>query len=136
MLDMMEDLGLGHIFAHSDEQVYARLAHIIWKDPQLYQNIVILMGGFHQLRVKQKIIHKRHSIKGYQTWCTDAGTIAGGSSDAAIEGRHYYRSMRIHKEMFCALVQVRVEEYWSICRQFPNLQNTRFAKSFWTTCSI
>ena len=32
-----------------------------------------------------------------------------GSSDAAVEGRHY-RNMRINKEMFCALVQHRVEE--------------------------
>ena len=36
LLEMMEDLGIGHIFAHSDEQVYARLAHIIWQNPQLY----------------------------------------------------------------------------------------------------
>ena len=57
LLELMDDLGLGHIFAHADEQVYARLSHILWKDPDLYQNVVVLMGGFHQLRVRQKIIH-------------------------------------------------------------------------------
>ena len=40
----------------------------------------------------------------------DAKTIAPGSSNAAVEGRHYYRNMTINKEMFCALVQYRVEE--------------------------
>ena len=72
------------------------------------------MGGFHQLRVRQKTIHKRHAVKGYQAWCTNSGIIATGSSDSAIEGKHYYRSMRIHKEMFCALVQNRVEDLTNI----------------------
>ena len=30
LLDLMKDLEVKHIFAHSDEQVYARLAHILW----------------------------------------------------------------------------------------------------------
>ena len=58
----------------------------MWKDTSLYKNVIILMGGFHQLRVRQKTIHKRHAVKGYQSWCTDSKTIAIGSSDAAIEG--------------------------------------------------
>ena len=88
LLQLMKDLEFGHIFAHGDEQVYARLAHIILKGPKIYQ--FILMCGFQKLRVRQKTIHKRN---------------ATGTSDSAIEGRHYYQSMRIHKEMFCALVQ-------------------------------
>ena len=62
------------------------------------------MGGFHQ-----KILYKRHNIIGYKDWLVDAGTIAQGSSSQAFEGRHYFRSMRIHKEAFDALVQHRVE---------------------------
>ena len=67
------------------------------------------MGGFHQLRVQQKTIFKRHSITGYRKWLTDAGVAAARSADAAVEGRHYYRNMRINKELFCALVQHKVE---------------------------
>ena len=40
----------------------------------------------------------------------DAHTIAGGSVDQAFEGRHYFRSMRIHKELFDALIQYRFED--------------------------
>ena len=110
LLELIDDLGIPHIFAHGDEKVYACLTHIIWKDPELYKKIMVIMGGFHQLRVRYRIIHKRHGAKGYQTWCVDSRTIAGGSSASAIEGRHYYRSMRIHKEMFCALAQTKVEK--------------------------
>ena len=35
LFSMIKELDLGHIFAHPDEQVYARLVHIIWKEPDL-----------------------------------------------------------------------------------------------------
>ena len=40
------------IISFDDEQVYGRLYHTIWKDKEIYKNIVVLMGGFRQLRVK------------------------------------------------------------------------------------
>ena len=49
---LMAELDISHIFAHADERVYARLAHILWKEPELYKNVVILMGGFRQLRFR------------------------------------------------------------------------------------
>ena len=75
LLKVIKDLDLIHIFAHGDEQVYARLAHITWKDPELYRNIVILMGRFHELRVRQKAIYKKDALRGYQKWLKDAKTI-------------------------------------------------------------
>ena len=57
-----------------------------------------------------KKTNKRHALRGYQKLVIDAKTITSGSSDAAVEGRHYYRNMRINKEIFRALVQYRVEE--------------------------
>ncbi len=113
LLKVMKELEIDHIFAHADEQVYARLAHIIWKYPDVYDSVIVLMGGFHQLRVRQRILHKRHSCKGYKSWWVDAGTIAEGSASRAEEGGHYYRNMRLHKETFCALVQFRVEKITS-----------------------
>ena len=70
---MMKELDFEHIFAHADEQVYARLAHRIWKYLEGYKNVVILMGGFHQLRVRQKTIHKRYACLAFKTWFVDAG---------------------------------------------------------------
>ncbi len=105
-----ENLGLQHVFAHADKEVYARLAQIIWKNNDQYKNIIILMGGFHQLRVRQRLIFKRHSCVGYKDWFVDAGIIAAGSVDKAFEGKHYYRCMRILKESFDALIQYQAEQ--------------------------
>ena len=68
------------------------------------------MGGFHQLRVMQRLLYKRYYCKGLRKWCVDSGTIADGSADQAFEGRDYFRSMQVHKECFDSLVQYRVEK--------------------------
>ena len=58
LLDVMEELEIPFIFAHSDELVYSKLCDILWKNPDLYSKIILLMGGFHQLRVMQRILYK------------------------------------------------------------------------------
>ena len=63
------------------------------------------MGGFHQLRVRQKQIYKRYACLDFKSWFIDSEVIAKGSADQAIKGKHYYRSMRIRKESFNALIQ-------------------------------
>ena len=120
LLDTIEHLELPHIFVHADEQVYARILHLLWKHRDLYSKIIPLMGGFHQLRVFQRILYKRYSCLGFQDWFVDAGTIAAGSVNQAFEGRHYFRSMRLHKEAFDALVQLRVD---NITKNFQNIDH-------------
>ena len=68
------------------------------------------MSGFHKLRVFQRVLFKRCSCLGLQDWFVDSGTIAAGSVSQPFEGRHYYRSIRLRKEGFHALVQRRVED--------------------------
>ncbi len=68
------------------------------------------MGGFHQLRVMQRFIYKCYHCRGMQPWCVDAEIITKGSAEHAFEACHYYSCMRIHKECFDALVQLRIEQ--------------------------
>ena len=62
---------------------------------------------------------------GYHKWLTYAGVVAAGSADAAVEGRHYYRNMRINKESFCALEQHKGETLTS------KYQEMNFEKSLY-----
>ena len=110
LLDIINDLEISHIYVITDEMVYSKLCHITWKNPELYKCNVILIGGFHQLRVKQRLIFKRINCICIKNWCVDAGVIAPGSAAQAVEGRHYYRCMHVHKECFDALVQFRFEK--------------------------
>ena len=100
LLKVMTDLDLDHIFAHCYKQVYVPLANIIWNYSELYRNIVILIGVCDKLRVRQKNIYKRHVLRGYQKRVIDPKAIAPDSSDTALERKHYYRNMKINKELF------------------------------------
>ena len=94
VIEIINDLELSHMFVHSDELVYSKLCHILWKNPELYKKVILLMGGFHQLRVMQKILYKRYNCRQMQQICVEAEIIA--------KGRHYYRCLRVHKECFDA----------------------------------
>ncbi len=107
---VIQDLGLDFVFAHADEDVYSRLVQIIWKHGDLYKKIIVMMGGFHQLLVRQRLIFKRHGLMGYKDWMVDAGTIAAGSVEKVFKGKHYDRCMRVLKECFDALVQFFVDD--------------------------
>ena len=107
---MIDDLEISHIYVHADEMVYSKLCHITWRNHELYKCIVILMGGFHQLRAKKRLIFKCFSCISIKDWSIDAGVIAPGSATPAGEGRHYYKCMRLHKECLDALVQFRFEK--------------------------
>ena len=59
LLDVIDDLEIPFIFVHSDEDIYSKLCMLLWKDPELYKGIILLVGGFHQLRLHQKLLYKR-----------------------------------------------------------------------------
>ena len=69
LLDLLDYLEIPHIFIHSDEAVYSKLCHILWKTQELYKQLIFLMGSFHQLRVRQKLIFKRYQCRRLQEWC-------------------------------------------------------------------
>ena len=78
--------------------MYARLYHTIWTEPVPYQNVILLMGGFYQIRgVQQKIISKQHNIIGSHKWLRHAG----------VGGRRYYSNY--YKELFYVVVQYKGE---------------------------
>ena len=109
LLEIIEDLDLPYMFVHSDEAIYSKLCDILWQNKDIYERIIILMGGFHEVKVVQRVIYKRYYSRRMDTWCVDSAVIAKGSADQAFEGRHYYRCLRMHKECFDALVQQRIE---------------------------
>ena len=72
---------LDHIFAHADELIYSKLVYILWKFPEIYDRVIVLMGGFHQLRVRQKQIFKQYECLDFKSRFIDSGVIAKGSVD-------------------------------------------------------
>ena len=51
-----------------------------------------LLGGFHTLLVKLKILYKKYGLLGMEDWWVDSNVVAVSSADKASEGKHYFRS--------------------------------------------
>ena len=77
---------------------------IKWLNEGLCDKIFPLLGGFHTLLVKLKILHKKYGVLGMKDWWVDSSVVVVGSVDKAAEGKHYRRSTRVHKQSFKALV--------------------------------
>lgn len=110
LIDMAEDFGLQCIFAHSDEAIYCKMVVLQWLNEGKYDKVVNLLGGFHTIMVKLKIMYKKYGALGFRDWWVDAGAIAEGSSVQAVEGRHYFRAIRLHKQSFQALLTYRMKK--------------------------
>ena len=72
------------------------------------------MGGFHTILVNLKILGKKFACLGLRNWWIDAGIIAEGSLDKAMDGRHYHRSVRLHKQSFEALLHFRIKQLTTV----------------------
>ena len=48
---------------------------------------------------------------GYKDRFVDSEIIAPGLAEQGFEGRHYFWSMRLHKEEFAAIAQTKVESH-------------------------
>lgn len=110
LMDMAEDFGLQCIFAHSDEAIYSKMVLLQWLNEGKYDKVVNLLGGFHTIMVKLKIMYKKYGALRFRDWWVEAGAIAEGSSVQAVEGRHYFRAIRLHKQSFEALVRYRLKK--------------------------
>ena len=58
--------------------------YYIRKEPIRYQAVILLMGSFYQLRVRQKTICKQHNIISYHILLTTAGVVAGRLVNAVV----------------------------------------------------
>ncbi|CAB4022567.1 Hypothetical predicted protein [Paramuricea clavata] len=106
LCDLLKELEIGHIFAHTDQSHYLEITEGLRKRNNFN-------GRISPAKVLQGII------------CNDirAGTIAFESSENAFNGGRYYRNMRLHKESFNAIVQFRAEKITSGFSEIdPNLK--------------
>ena len=111
---MIDDLGSDCVFLHSDEAVYSKIMMIKWAAEGKYDKIIALLGGFHTIIVKLKILHKKYRTLGMREWWVDSGAIVEDSSIKAADGRHYFRSMRYHKQSFEALLRYRIIKHTDV----------------------
>ena len=110
LMKMIDDLDAEFIFLHADEAVYCKVMMIEWIHQGKYDKVIPLLGGFHTLLVNLKVLRKKYGVLGLKEWWIDSEAIQPGSADKADEGKHYFRSIRLHKQSFESLARFRIEK--------------------------
>ena len=87
ILQIADDLELGHIFSHADEAIYSKMLIISWMNQEKYDKLIPLMGGFHTILVNLKILFNKYGCLGFKDWWVDAGTIAEASVAPLLQKR-------------------------------------------------
>ena len=62
-----------------DQAVFAKAAEIVWKQKELFSNILLRMGAFHTLCTALSILGKRFRDACLKDICIEAGRVAEGS---------------------------------------------------------
>ena len=111
LVETTENLGIMSIFSHCDEAVYSKLLQIIGKHGDQFSKVIPPMGGFRQVLCLQKAIYKRYACLGLDKWITGVATIKSSLvAEKTVHVLHYNTSIRVYKEIFDAIVQMRMED--------------------------
>ena len=111
LVETTENLGIMYIFSHCDEAVYSKLLQIIGKHGDQFSKVIPPMGGFRQVLCLQKAIYKRYACLGLDKWITGVATIKSSLvAEKTVHVLHYNTSIPVYKEIFDAIVQMRMED--------------------------
>ena len=111
IIQLAEDLEINNVFVHTDEAIHSKMLMIMWLHEGKYDKIIPLIGGFHTLLVYLKVLYKKYACLSLAQWWVDANAIKEGSVSQAIEGRHYYRGIKLHKQSFKALLRCKINQH-------------------------
>ena len=109
LLDLKSDLEINCILCHSDQDVFYKISQIIWKDTK-YDSVINIMGGFHILLVKLKMLYNKCKLFGLQQWLLKSKIMAEGLVNQVAEGKHYSRAVRLHKQSLECLLKFQSEK--------------------------
>ena len=104
-----------------DQAFYAKVMEVYWKHKELFDGIVIMMGGFHLLLMLLGVIGSRFGDAGLRELAVQSDVVAEGSVDKSLNGKQYNRAVRLHKCVYEALMRLLLKEFESSVQSLPIL---------------
>lgn len=104
-----------------DQAIYAKALEVKWKRADEFKSVVLRMGAFHVACVFLAVIGKRFAGSGLRDLMLESGVVAEGSLQGVLSGKHYNRSIRVHKLVMEAMCRLQLEQFG----EWLNIQNVR-----------
>ena len=108
-----EAVGQKYTFVTFDLAVAKKAYAIVWQYPEQYKDTIIHLGAFHTLSSYLGALGKRLRGSGFTEVVIESGICASGSIEQVLSGKHYNRSMRVHKLTLEAVERMLFAEFES-----------------------
>ena len=89
-----------------DQAIYAKAVEITWKHRDLFPDIIPRLCAFQTISCLLLVIGKRVSPAGLRDVIIEPGVIEEGSLDGVLTGKAYNWTVRFHKLMYEACMQL------------------------------
>jgi len=104
-------------FLVGDMPTYKIIVQLKSENPELFKNIIPILGAFHQQMSYIYAVYKRFKGSGIAETLVAAGVVVEGSVDQALRGKHYRRGIRCIMLWREALLHARLKKIIELGKQ-------------------
>ena len=109
--EIRDRLKLKAVVCVFDQAFYAKAIEIFWKNKNVFENLVLMLGGFHLLMMLLGIMGTRYGDAGLRELAVQSEVVAEGSIERVFEGKNYNRAVRLHKVVYEALFRMLLNKF-------------------------
>ena len=111
----MKELELSHIFLEVDQAIYNKILKIkiqlLKENQQLYDRVIIRMGGFHIMICIMRTIYSQFKGFGFVELMAEVGVSGYGTLENGMRGGDIKSGIRFYKLLFESLVRLKIEKH-------------------------
>ena len=105
------EVGQEYTITTFDLGVCMKAYPLIWKEPEMYQKHVILIGTFHLTCAHFHMIGKKMDSCGLTDVLLEAGLVGSGTVYGVLSGKNYSRAMVCHKTVLESLERLLIKRF-------------------------
>ena len=95
--------------SQSNADYFYKISEII-RNSKKYESVIDIIGGFHIVLEKLKILFKKYNLLGLGQCWLESKIIAEGVVNQTTGGKHYSRAIRLHEQCLECLLRFRSEK--------------------------
>lgn len=131
-----EEVGQRYTITTFDLGVCMRAYPIIWKNPNIYKDHIVMIGSFHTVCAYLKMVGKKMEGSGFSEILLESGLMSSGSLQGVVSGKNYSRAMYCHKAMAEGLERMLFRKFQDIKGEDRILQQSLQEESMTKVMSL
>lgn len=109
--DSSDQVGQKYAITTFDLGVCMKAYPILWKNPTVYKDHIVMIGTFHVICAYLKMVGKKMAGSGFSDILLESGLMSSGSLEGVTSGKNYSRAIHCHKAMVEALERLLLQSF-------------------------